>query len=155
MSSETPTFTKPQTITGGCLCGSVRYRVDFPEDHDFIASQIWASWTPLRPPPPLKTFLANPDSSVRRFFCSACGSLLFWRHAPSPSLEIALGTVDPEFLFGSEVADGKGSAFGTGYALANGGGIHIWTQNSIRGVSDGGKMIGVNGGRKWNGMPDE
>ena len=29
---------KPEFITGGCLCGSIRYRVDFPKDHDFEKS---------------------------------------------------------------------------------------------------------------------
>lgn len=29
-------FPKPSTITGGCLCGAIRYQVDFPEDHDFL-----------------------------------------------------------------------------------------------------------------------
>jgi hypothetical protein len=25
----------PKFIEGGCCCGSLRYRIDFPEDHDF------------------------------------------------------------------------------------------------------------------------
>lgn len=31
-------FRTPYFITGGCLCNSLRYRVDFPENHDFKAS---------------------------------------------------------------------------------------------------------------------
>lgn len=40
MSGTTPfdSFPKPTTITGGCLCGSIRYQVDFPEDHNFLKS---------------------------------------------------------------------------------------------------------------------
>ena len=30
MASTAPTY-----ITGGCLCGKIRYRADFPKDHDF------------------------------------------------------------------------------------------------------------------------
>ena len=26
---------KPKLVTGGCLCGAIRYRVDFPQDHDY------------------------------------------------------------------------------------------------------------------------
>lgn len=27
----------PKTVTGGCLCGGVRYRIDFAPDHDWKA----------------------------------------------------------------------------------------------------------------------
>lgn len=36
--SDNPNFPKPTFITGGCLCGALRYRVEFPEDHDFLKS---------------------------------------------------------------------------------------------------------------------
>lgn len=29
-----PDLPKPKTITGGCLCGAIRYRVNFPNGHD-------------------------------------------------------------------------------------------------------------------------
>lgn len=36
--SATDSFEKPESITGGCLCGSIRYKVVFPKDHDFLKS---------------------------------------------------------------------------------------------------------------------
>lgn len=37
---------KPKRVTGGCLCGAVRYRLEFPEDHDFTKNVSEVS--PLR-----------------------------------------------------------------------------------------------------------
>ncbi|KAL0937558.1 ribonuclease p complex subunit [Colletotrichum truncatum] len=34
----TEPFPKPTSITGGCLCSSIRYRVDFPPSHDFVSA---------------------------------------------------------------------------------------------------------------------
>lgn len=31
-------FPVPKFVEGGCLCGRLRYRVDFPENHDFHKS---------------------------------------------------------------------------------------------------------------------
>jgi hypothetical protein len=33
-----PSFPTPKFVTGGCVCNSLRYRVDFPTDHDFEKS---------------------------------------------------------------------------------------------------------------------
>lgn len=30
-----PPFPTPKFITGGCLCNALRYRADFPADHNF------------------------------------------------------------------------------------------------------------------------
>lgn len=34
----TDDFPKPKFITGGCLCGALRYRADFAPTHDFRES---------------------------------------------------------------------------------------------------------------------
>jgi hypothetical protein len=36
--SEELDFPRPKFVTGGCLCGSIRYRVEFNKDHDFTKS---------------------------------------------------------------------------------------------------------------------
>jgi hypothetical protein len=33
-----PSFPTPKFVTGGCVCNSLRYHVDFPADHDFEKS---------------------------------------------------------------------------------------------------------------------
>lgn len=34
---------KPTTIGGGCLCGKLRFTIDFPKDHDFLKAVSWRS----------------------------------------------------------------------------------------------------------------
>ncbi|MGH6947798.1 MAG: GFA family protein [Kiloniellales bacterium] len=96
------------TLTGGCLCGAVRYQiVGIPHDPQFChcrlcqrqfgaAFALWASfpndgifWTKGRP----KVYRATPIAE--RGFCGACGSPLFFRYFVTPgSVGIALGTLD-------------------------------------------------------------
>ncbi|KAI0202442.1 hypothetical protein F4808DRAFT_459044 [Astrocystis sublimbata] len=47
MASSTPSadFPKPKYVTGGCLCGSLRYRIEFPEGHDFEKNSITCQCT--------------------------------------------------------------------------------------------------------------
>ncbi|KAI0010899.1 glutathione-dependent formaldehyde-activating GFA [Xylariaceae sp. FL0662B] len=148
-------FPKPTSITGGCLCGSIRYRVDFPEDHDFLrlsgscqctqcrrttGALFFASYTVpaskltyLGPTTTLKNFYATPG--FQRGFCTNCGSHLYWRDESRDDVELAVGSVDPVFLFGE-----GGNAAGYGFALANMSGNNVWCENEIKGVTDG--MIG-------------
>ncbi|XXH05897.1 hypothetical protein Hte_012339 [Hypoxylon texense] len=149
-------FAKPESITGGCLCGAIRYRANFPKDHDFLKSSGSCQCTQCRrntgslifmahtvalrdfafltPAATLKDFYATPG--VRRGFCAACGSFLYWRDEARGDVEIAVGCVDPEFL----------SRYG--FALANASGNNVWCENEIRGVTDG--FVGGNGrGIKW------
>lgn len=41
---------KPSRVTGGCLCGAVRYRLDFPPDYDFAknVSKLFFMLAPVR-----------------------------------------------------------------------------------------------------------
>ncbi|KAK4125984.1 hypothetical protein N657DRAFT_568464 [Parathielavia appendiculata] len=163
-------FPKPKFITGGCLCNSLRYRVNFPDDHDFEASFGTCQCTQCRkqsgslfftchiikpastqfkftsPTTTLKTFRASPEAE--RVFCGECGSWIYWKHSDKDYLCFTIGTVDPLYLFG-EGADGvevpKG---GFGLALASGAGEHVWVGNEIKGVTDTIELLGRNGGKR-------
>ncbi|TGJ81378.1 hypothetical protein E0Z10_g7382 [Xylaria hypoxylon] len=136
-------FPKPKYVTGGCVCESLTYRIDFPENHDFEASWTSSNTDTLG--------LYNATPAAERGFCTACGSFLYWRRVKSETdtIDVAVGTIDPQFLFG-EGADGvevpKG---GFGVALAGGTGGHVWCVNEIPGVTD--KMEYLHGrGRRWS-----
>ncbi|KAI1261521.1 glutathione-dependent formaldehyde-activating GFA [Xylariaceae sp. FL1019] len=161
-------FPKPTFVTGGCLCGSIRYRVDFPMDHDFLKASGSCQCTQCRritgslfvashmihkdsiryttSLETLKNYSATPG--FNRGICTNCGSFLYWQDTTTENIELAVGCVDPKFLFDE---DGKGEAFG--FALANMAGTHFWCRNQIPGVTD--TMIGSNRGVKWAKSTDE
>ncbi|KAI0847621.1 Mss4-like protein [Daldinia vernicosa] len=149
-------FSKPTSITGGCLCGSIRYRVDFSKDHDFLKGSgscqctqcrrntgalifiahtaPLSGFTFLTSTETLKKFYATPG--IQRAFCTNCGSFLYWRDESREDVEIAVGCVDPEYL----------SEFG--FALANSSGHNVWCQNEIKGVTD--HILNKGRGIKWS-----
>ncbi|KAH7032829.1 uncharacterized protein B0I36DRAFT_361593 [Microdochium trichocladiopsis] len=98
-----------------------------------------------------KSFQASPGRS--RGFCAECGSMMFWSRDDGPNVSIAIGTVDPLYLFGEGagggddggVGDGPGKDVpkgGYGLVLASGGGGHEWIQNEIPGVTDKLSILG-------------
>ncbi|KAI2781443.1 Mss4-like protein [Daldinia loculata] len=149
-------FPKPTSITGGCLCGSIRYRVDFPKDHDFLKGSgscqctqcrrntgalifiahtaPLSGFTFLTSTETLKKFYATPG--IQRAFCTNCGSFLYWRDESLEDVALAVGCVDPEYL----------SKFG--FALANSSGHNVWCQNEIKGVTD--HILIKERGIKWS-----
>ncbi|KAI3331437.1 hypothetical protein HD806DRAFT_160400 [Xylariaceae sp. AK1471] len=170
-------FPKPKYVTGGCLCESLTYRIDFPEDHDFEKSSATCQCTQDRKntgsfffpshsvlrtafrwtSPNTETlghYSATP--AAERGFCIKCGSFLYWRRVNSSPdaddnggfVSITVGTVDPLFLFG-EGADGvEVPSGGFGIALANATRGHQWCVNEIPGVTD--KMGDLHErGRRW------
>jgi hypothetical protein len=181
-------FPTPKYITGGCLCGSLRYRVDFPPEHDFEASvhplpriplhhtlthafhqsgtcqctfcrkqsgALFLAYHKIAPASTcfqltsenldtLNTYNATPGSI--RVFCSECGAWLYFQRVNQDFLCLAVGTVDPLFLFG-EGADGEEvPKEGFGRALVNGGGVHCWVANEIKGVTEEMGFVGKNKG---------
>jgi hypothetical protein len=95
------------------------------------------AWT-SRDPAALRRYHCTPGHA--RGFCGACGTRLFWEREAGPNVSLAVGTVDPLYLFG-EGAGGDGAARdvppgGFGRALANACGGHEWVQNEVPGVTD-------------------
>lgn len=156
----------PKFITGGCLCGSIRYRVTYPDDYDFdsgnylcqctqcrkqtgglflVSQQVPASalqWTSGTES--LKEYAAS--TSGRRGFCGECGSVLFWRPTEpglgaERSISFTIGSVDPLYLFGEGASDapegGAGDVPPEGFGRVLCSGSHVeWCANEIKGVTD-------------------
>ncbi|ETS78458.1 hypothetical protein PFICI_10520 [Pestalotiopsis fici W106-1] len=155
-------FAKPTSITGGCLCGSIRYKVDFPKDHNFLRNSescqctqcrrctgalIWhchtipvKSLTYTTPTTTLKDFHATEE--IKRGFCTNCGSFLYFWEEGDDKIFISVGCVDPEYLVGEP---GKHDG-GYGYALASTSGDNVFCENEIPGVTAG--WIGKTG-KRW------
>ncbi|KAL2758809.1 hypothetical protein ACRALDRAFT_1061905 [Sodiomyces alcalophilus JCM 7366] len=155
----------PKSITGGCLCGSIRYKITYPDDHDFDSSNYLCQCTQCRrqtgglflvsqliPASALewtsgtgtiKEYAAS--ESGRRGFCGECGSVLFWRCTKSDPgtgqwISLTIGSVDPLYLFGegaSAGSEGGGDvpAEGFGRVLCSGTCVE-WCANEIKGVTD-------------------
>jgi hypothetical protein len=74
---------KPETITGGCVCGSVRYIVTFPPNHDFAnsVSLLEILTSPSHQP---QVRISNIDVQSTTCQCEQCrkntGSLIFRSH---------------------------------------------------------------------------
>lgn len=147
----------PKFIEGGCLCSRLRYRVDFPADHNFAASSSTCQCTMCRKNlsslfltshtiKPASCFQWTTDtstlkvyrasSSAGRPFCGECGSVIAFNPDNQDYMCIAVGTVDALYLFG-EGADGADvPKEGFGRALVNGLGPNLWCKNEIKGVTD-------------------
>ncbi|KAK3306825.1 uncharacterized protein B0T15DRAFT_552908 [Chaetomium strumarium] len=159
-------FPTPKFITGGCFCDCLRYRVDFPQDHNFQASSNTCQCTHCRKQTgslfvsvhmvtpastsfyfitDTRTLQANRINETAEYLiCKCCGSFICWRltSAWTDLVCFTVGTVDPLYLFG-EGADGVEVPWeGFGMALANGGGTHLYCMNEIRGVTDEIEILG-------------
>jgi adhesin HecA-like repeat protein len=94
-------------ITGGCLCGSVRYTVTGPlrdivachceqcrrsSGHFVAATACRKKYFTLDKQDTLRWFSAVPG--FRRGFCNACGSSLFFEEEGGERMSIAAGSLD-------------------------------------------------------------
>ena len=94
-------------ISGGCLCGGVRYRVQGPlrpilQCHCEMCRRatggLWratmARRTDLEIEDDGRLAWYGSSPGVRRGFCRTCGASLFWSRQDSPTIGITAGTLD-------------------------------------------------------------
>ncbi|KAH7119282.1 glutathione-dependent formaldehyde-activating GFA [Dactylonectria macrodidyma] len=150
----------PKTITGGCLCSSLRYEITFPPSHDFVENTCVCQCTQCRKQTggffyasysvhtkslkwtsdtadKLKKYHATDN--ISRGFCGNCGSFLFWYPDGRDMISLAIGSVDPFYLFGEgaeETDNGAVPKEGFGRVLCSGLGNIEFCSNDIKGITD-------------------
>ncbi len=95
------------TVTGGCLCGGVRFSVKGPlaPASACHCRQCWKSsghhWASTHMPRAEITFQADDaltwytsSPGIRRGFCGICGAFLFWDPAEEDAMSISMGALD-------------------------------------------------------------
>src|ERR1700730_16538190 len=112
-------------VTGGCICGGVRYRVDGPlrgviachcvqcrrgSGNHVTATACRRSAFTLVNSATLKWYVAVPG--YRRGFCGECGSCLFFEEVGGERVSISAGSLDESqglkivaHIFASEAGD--------------------------------------------------
>ncbi|KAF1950787.1 hypothetical protein CC80DRAFT_528710 [Byssothecium circinans] len=122
-----PSNSRPESISGGCLCGAIRFTITFPNEADWppksngicqctMCRKHSGSLLPqncrfpisnITPSPPFtptthptyKTYASGPDTE--RGFCSTCGSCLTFNDKRDEGvIEINLGAFDEDVLCG-------------------------------------------------------
>jgi hypothetical protein len=93
--------------TGSCLCGAVRFQVAGPlpppdachclqcrkhSGHYFVSTDVPRANLTIQGAEQVKWFQSN--ETVRRGFCSVCGSSLFWDPVQHDFLGIAMGAFE-------------------------------------------------------------
>ncbi|KAJ7771544.1 Mss4-like protein [Mycena metata] len=162
----------PKFATGGCVCGGVRYRIDFAPEHDWKRGPHTCQCTQCRKMSGTlvlhfhtvqtteitwvsKTTYAEYNSSADFFraFCNRCGSSIAWMDRSVESnmeVELMAGTFDEEFLVGDRDEEDKPlGAYAT--ALVNPNGDHFHVRNEIQGITD---KDSTEGTRFWKGSKE-
>ena len=97
----------PHSHSGGCQCGTVRYRIDGALGrpgicHCRMCQKAFGSWGAALVTIPVAQLtwtrgepsIFRSSSIVARGFCKDCGTPLFMREDESPVYDIAIGTLD-------------------------------------------------------------
>ncbi len=97
----------PARLTGGCLCGGVRYSIDGvvrgvvncfcgqcqkTSGHYVAATRVDKASFMLEQDQTLRWFTSSPG--IQRGFCRRCGGNLFWENDQRPQISIMAGTLD-------------------------------------------------------------
>lgn len=102
-----PARQKLATLTGGCLCGEIRYRImPLAADIDYCHCEMCRRWSGA----PVSAWAQVPVSQFRltrgtatpyvsskigiRYFCPTCGASVFMTDQDGTSVGIMLGTLD-------------------------------------------------------------
>ncbi len=98
---------KPIRATGGCLCGSVRYRVHGPlrdvwgchcvfcrRLHSHFAACAACDPADLEVTGTAKLRWYRSSPTARRSFCTKCGAQMFWEPTHKAHISIAAGTIN-------------------------------------------------------------
>lgn len=159
-------MSRPESISGGCLCGAIRFTVKFPKEEDWppetngicqctmcrkhsgslLPQNVGFPRSNVSPPlesnASFKTYKSTPEAT--RGFCSTCGSALTFSYNDSDSIEINLGAFDEEVLVGKrDEANAWEDEYGRHIPRTGGVGkelgypkYHIFMENAIPGVTD-------------------
>lgn len=94
--------------TGSCLCGAISFEIDAPlappdachcrqcrkqSGHFFASSDIPRASLAFRAGEEKLSWFQSSER-VRRGFCSACGSFLFWDAIAKSTIAVAMGAID-------------------------------------------------------------
>jgi hypothetical protein len=95
-------------VTGGCLCGAVRYTITGSlrgvvlchcamcrRTHGHVGAYTSAARSALALTESRGLKWYRSSALARRGFCRECGASLFWERAERDTVSIAAGTLDP------------------------------------------------------------
>lgn len=94
-----------ERLTGGCLCGAVRFTVTEPVEPPVACHcrkcqrQSGSYWVAITAPRAAVEIAGEPgwiaiSPRARRGFCPRCGGFLFWEPAEGDTIDIAFGNLD-------------------------------------------------------------